>query len=53
MILELKAVPKIYPNEFKQVNGYLRVTKLKLGILANFHGRSLKYYRILNSKSDL
>jgi len=49
LILELKAVPKLFPNDFKQVSAYLRASTLKLGILANFHGRRLKYYRILNS----
>lgn len=50
LILELKAVPKLYPNDFKQVSGYLKAAGLKLGILANFHGKKLRYYRILNSE---
>ncbi len=53
LILELKAVPKLFPNDFKQVSAYLKASNLKLGILANFHGKQLKFYRILNSGLDL
>jgi GxxExxY protein len=50
LILELKAVPRLLPKDFKQVLGYLRANNLELGILANFHPESLVYKRILNSK---
>lgn len=50
IILELKATPRFNRNDFRQVMAYLRARNLKLGILANFRGDSLKYKRILNSK---
>lgn len=49
IILELKAKPVLNKNDYRQVQGYLRSTNLKLGILANFYGLSLEYKRILNS----
>lgn len=53
IILELKTVPFLLPIHFKQVKSYLKVKKLKLGILANFRGKSLVYKRILNSEVNL
>ncbi len=49
IVLELKAIPKILPIHFRQVRSYLKVKKLKLGILANFRGDRLIYKRILNA----
>lgn len=53
IILELKATPFLHPDDFRQVMGYLKAKRLKLGILANFRGRKLVYRRILNSEVDL
>lgn len=48
IILELKAVPKLSPIDFRQVRAYLKAKDLQLGILANFRGDKLQYRRILN-----
>jgi GxxExxY protein len=50
IILELKVVPQLLPIHFRQVKSYLKVNKLKLGILVNFRGEKLTYKRILNSE---
>ncbi|MBI2036398.1 GxxExxY protein [Candidatus Microgenomates bacterium] len=49
IVLELKAKPVITKVDYRQIRAYLQSCKLKLGILANFHGASLEYWRILNS----
>ena len=48
VVLELKAVYRFHPENFRQVQGYLKTKNLKLGILANFKGTKLIYSRILN-----
>lgn len=53
IVLELKATPFLHPEDFRQVLGYLKAHKLKLGILANFRGPKLVYKRILNSEFNL
>ncbi|MBI4037607.1 GxxExxY protein [Candidatus Curtissbacteria bacterium] len=53
VVLELKATPFFHPDDFRQILGYLKAKRLKLGILANFRGRKLTYKRILNSEVDL
>ena len=50
IILEIKAVPKLTPKDFRQVLNYLKTHNIELGILANFRGDSLIYKRILNSE---
>lgn len=49
VVLELKAIPRLTRNDFKQVSNYLKAKNLRLGILANFRGEKLDYCRILNS----
>lgn len=49
IVLEIKAVPRLLPKDFKQVLAYLIANNLHLGILANFRTDSLTYKRILNS----
>lgn len=49
IVLEIKAVPWLKPVDFKQILGYLKAKRLRLGILANFRPNSLVYKRILNS----
>jgi GxxExxY protein len=49
IILEIKAVPRLLPLDFKQVSAYLKAKGLELGIIANFRGPKLTYKRILNS----
>lgn len=48
IILELKVAESFYPRHLKQVLGYLKANKLKLGILAIFTKEKLEYHRILN-----
>ncbi len=42
LIVEVKAVEKLHPVHSAQLLSHLRLTKLKLGLLINFHERSLK-----------
>ncbi len=46
--LELKAVPRLDRNDFKQLFAYLKATGLKLGIIANFRTEKLTFKRVLN-----
>ena len=50
VILEIKAVDKLKPKDFKQVLAYLTANNLELGILVNFRTDRLTFERILNSK---
>jgi GxxExxY protein len=48
IILEIKGVSGSSPDAFvKQTLNYLAVSKLKLGIIANFGNESLEYKRVL------
>ncbi len=49
VVLELKTVPMVDREDYRQVRAYLKSTGLKLGIIANFRGPRLQYKRILNS----
>ncbi|MFH1048948.1 MAG: GxxExxY protein [Patescibacteria group bacterium] len=51
IILEIKAAPKFYDRDIKQVLGYLKSTNLDLGILANFNRNELIYKRILKGRN--
>lgn len=48
IILELKTLPILKPQDYKQVKAYLKASGLKLGILVNFAGNNLVFKRILN-----
>ena len=50
IVVELKAVPQLSPQGFKQISGYLKAKKLELGLLVNFRSPSLEYNRVLNSE---
>ena len=50
IILEIKAKEKFYPDNIAQVYSYLKSTKLKLGIIANFTKRGVSFKRIVNLK---
>ncbi len=52
VILELKVKPVLTKNDYRQIRAYLQACNLKLGILVNFYGESLKYNRILNSNTS-
>jgi GxxExxY protein len=51
VIVELKSIDAIHPIHQKQVITYLKITKLKLGILVNFNSSLLKdgFQRIANN----
>ena len=48
VVLELKKGDYFSPHNMEQIINYLKVTKLKLGILANFTSKGVKFKRILN-----
>lgn len=47
IILEIKATPYIVNSFFAQTLNYLKVSGLKLGIIANFGQPSLNYKRVV------
>jgi len=48
IILEVKKVWKITQDDVNQVLRYLKATRLKLAIIANFKHERLEYRRVLN-----
>jgi len=48
IVLELKAVPRLTPKDFRQVRSYLKANDLELGLLVNFRPQKLVCHRILN-----
>lgn len=48
VILEVKAVPRLLPNDISQVIRYLKAMELKLGLLANFRTQRLELRRVVN-----
>jgi len=50
IVLEIKTVPKLRPEDFRQVLAYLKAKNIKLGILSNFRGSKLVFKRILNTE---
>lgn len=51
VVLELKAKPRLVPQDFRQIRSYLKANNLELGIIANFMDDRLEYKRILNRLS--
>ena len=51
IILEIKTVDCFNNSHYNQCLNYLRVSKTKLAILANFNLVSLEYKRIISSKN--
>ena len=51
VIVELKAVEAIHPNDRAQLLSYLRLSNKKVGLLLNFNVRRLKdgIYRVVNT----
>ena len=47
IVLEIKAIPRFYTRDIKQILAYLKRTGLTLGILASFSKGELKFKRIL------
>ena len=50
IILEIKSKKGIIDDHFAQVMNYLAISKLEVGLLINFHEKSLEYKRIIMSK---
>ncbi len=42
VILEIKSVESLHPIHYKQLQTYLKLTKMKLGLLINFHSELIK-----------
>lgn len=51
IVVEIKAVPRLTPRDFRQVRAYLKAKELRLGILANFRTERLEHKRILNANA--
>jgi GxxExxY protein len=49
IILEVKSKKGIVEEHYSQVMNYLAISKLKIGLLINFHEKSLEYKRIIMS----
>jgi len=47
ILIEMKAVEKIAPSHTAQVLNYLKATRMRIGILANFGEASFSYKRII------
>ena len=54
MVVEVKSVDRLAPAHFRQVLTYLRLLDLRLGLLINFGGATLKegYRRVVNRYVD-
>lgn len=54
VIIEIKSVENIHPVHPKQLLTYLRLTKLKLGLLVNFNSPLIRdgISRVINGKLD-
>ena len=50
IILELKSKAGIIEEHYAQVLNYLAITKLQVGLILNFHEKSLEYKRVILSK---
>ena len=51
VVLELKSIAKLGPNEDAQILNYLKATGYEVGLLVNFAESRLAYKRFVNSKS--
>lgn len=52
VILEIKKGDRFLKSNIDQVNSYLQITGLQLGILANFTSKGLQFKRILNIRNS-
>jgi len=52
IILEIKKGDSFRKNNIDQLHSYLKMTGLKLGILANFTSKGLLYKRIVNIRNS-
>jgi len=51
ILLEIKAKPFLTREDYAQVQRYLQILELDLGLLINFQSRSAQPYRILRQKN--
>lgn len=51
IVLEIKKGNYFSRRNIEQVKGYLKVTGMKLGILANFTSSGVKFFRVLNPEN--
>ena len=52
ILIELKAKPFLTPEDFSQVQRYLQILDLDLGLIINFWSRSAQPRRILRHKNN-
>ncbi|MEZ4687290.1 MAG: GxxExxY protein [Bacteroidia bacterium] len=50
IMVELKAVIELLPVHLAQAMNYCEAYHMKIGLLINFGGRSLKFHRVHNNK---
>ncbi len=50
VILEVKSKKGIIEDHYAQVINYLAISKLEVGLLINFHEKSLEYKRIISTR---
>jgi GxxExxY protein len=50
IILEVKSKKGIIDEHYAQVMNYLAISKLEVGLLINFHEKSLEYKRVILTK---
>lgn len=50
IILEIKAVDRLYDEHYCQVLNYLNAARFKLGLLINFGGHKLEYKRVITNQ---
>ena len=48
VILEIKKGDRFSKKHIEQIKTYLKIKKLKLGIIANFGSKELRFKRIIN-----
>lgn len=53
IILEIKAKPIILKEDYYQLQRYLQILNLKLGLLVNFRNRYLKPIRVVKIDTDV
>ena len=49
VVVEIKAMDKLYSNEHAQIINYLKASRLKVGLLINFGAKSLEHKRFVYS----
>ena len=52
IILELKSVRELNPVMFAQIINYLKLSKLPVGYLINFHNTRVEWKRFVNTRSS-